>query len=68
MDGNGQRPYVVYDSNGRDRLDIAFSDGNPSELRTSIYYMRYRDRRLRHADGSLIARLARCRSSRRPPT
>lgn len=57
VDGNGQRPYLVYDSNGRDRLDIAFSDGNPSELRTSIYYMRYRDRRLRQADGSLIARL-----------
>ena len=57
VDGNGQRPYVVYDSNGRDRIDIAFSDGNPSELRTSIYYMRYRNRRLHHAGGEPIARL-----------
>jgi hypothetical protein len=57
VDGNGHRPYVVYESNERDRIDMAFSDGNPSELRTSIYYMRYRNRRLRHADGSLISRL-----------
>jgi hypothetical protein len=57
IDGNGQRPYVVYQSNARDRIDIAFSDGNPNELRTSIYYMRYRNRRLRNADGRLIARL-----------
>ena len=57
VDGNGQRPYLVFDSNGRDRIDIAFSDGNPSELRTSIYYMRYRGRRLRHADGTLITRM-----------
>ena len=56
VDGNGQRPYMVYDSNDRNRIDIAFSDGNPSELRTSIYYMAYRNRRFRQADGSLIAR------------
>ena len=55
--GKGQRPYLVFDSNGRDRVDIAFSDGNPSELRTSIYYMAYRGRRLERADGARIARL-----------
>jgi BNR repeat-containing family member len=57
IDGSGQRPYLVFDSNGRDRIDIAFSDGNPSELRTSIYYMRYRNRRLHQAGGGTIAPL-----------
>jgi hypothetical protein len=57
VDGNGQRPYLVFDSNGHDRIDIAFSDGNPSELQTRIYYMRYRSRRLRRAGGSLITRM-----------
>ena len=55
--GNGQRPYLVFDSNGRDRIDVAFNDGNPSELRTSIYYMRYRDGWLERASGTRIARL-----------
>ena len=59
IDGNGHRPYLVFDSNGRRRIDIAFSDGNPNELRTSIYYMAYRDGRLRRADGTRIARLGR---------
>ena len=57
IDGNGQRPYLVYDSNGQDRIDIAFSDGNPSETPTSIHYMRYRGGRLEGADGTEIARL-----------
>jgi PKD repeat protein len=57
--GNGQRPYVVFDSNGRDRIDFALSDGNPSELATSIYYMRYRDGRLKRGDGTRIARFGR---------
>ncbi len=55
--GNGQRPYLVFDSNRRDRIDIAFSDGNPNELRTSIYYTAYRDGRLERADGTRVARL-----------
>jgi hypothetical protein len=59
IDGNGQRPYLVFDSNGRNRIDIAFADGNPNELRTSIHYMAYRDGRLRRADGTRIARLGR---------
>jgi hypothetical protein len=57
VDGGGQRPYLVYDSNRRDRIDIAFSDGNPNELRTSIYYMAYRGRRFEHASGTPIAQL-----------
>ncbi len=57
VDGNGQRPYLVFDSNGRDRIDIAFSDGNPNELRTSIHYMAYRGGWLRRADGMRIDRL-----------
>ena len=57
IDGNGQRPYVVFDSNGRDRIQMAFSDGNPNELRTSIYYMAYRGGRLRGAGGGRIGRL-----------
>jgi hypothetical protein len=57
IDGAGDRPYFVLDSNGRDTIRIAFSDGHPDERRTSVYYAAYRDGRFARADGrSLGAR------------
>jgi BNR repeat-containing family member len=53
----GQRPYVKVDSNGRDRIAIAFTDGHPREEVTSIYYALYRRGWLRHASGRRIRRL-----------
>jgi hypothetical protein len=49
------RPYVKVETNGRDRIHFAFTDGHPhAEKLNSIYYALYRDGRLWHADGSLI--------------
>ena len=51
------RPYVKYASNGRDTIDIAFTAGNPSNLRTGIRYARYRHGAFRTAGGRLIRRI-----------
>jgi hypothetical protein len=57
IDGNGQRPYVVYESNGKRRIQFAFVEGNPSETTTSVYYMAYERGQLKHASGTTIAPL-----------
>lgn len=57
IEGNGDRPYVVYESNGKRRIQFAFVEGNPSEKTTSVYYMAYERGRLEHASGAPIARL-----------
>ena len=54
----GQRPYVKYASNGRDTIAMAFTEGHPRNLRTSIYYAAYRAGALRRADGSVISTMA----------
>ena len=51
----GQRPYVKYASNGRDTIAMAFTDGHPRNLQTSIYYAEYRAGALHRADGSTTA-------------
>jgi hypothetical protein len=53
----GQRPYLKVDSNGRDMIGLAFTDAHPRNVRSSIYYMEYRLRWLRHAGGRAISRL-----------
>ena len=57
IEGNGQRPYVVYESNGKRRIQFAFVEGNPSETTTSVRYMAYERGQLKHASGTTIARL-----------
>ena len=57
IEGNGQRPYVVYESNGKRRIQFAFVEGNPSETTTSVRYMAYERGQLEHASGTPIARL-----------
>jgi hypothetical protein len=53
----GERPYVKYDSNGRDTIVMAFTDGHPRNTLTSVYFAEYRDGWLRGAGGRLIKRL-----------
>jgi hypothetical protein len=53
----GQRPYVKVDSNGRDTIVFAYTNGHPRERITSVYFAEYRHGWLRHADGRLIARI-----------
>jgi hypothetical protein len=50
----GQRPYLKVASNGVDTIHFAFTDGHPRNVRTSIYYMYYRDGSLFRADGTRI--------------
>jgi hypothetical protein len=50
----GQRPYVKVASNEVDTFHMAFTEAHPRNLRTSIYYARYRAGNLYRANGSLI--------------
>ena len=51
----GNRPYVKYASNGRDRIHFLFTDGHPRNEKTnSVYYACYRAGAFYKADGSKI--------------
>lgn len=52
-----ERPYVKVDSNGRNEIVFAFTNGHPRTTTTSVYYAAYRDGWLRNARGRRIARL-----------
>jgi rhamnogalacturonyl hydrolase YesR len=53
-----RRPYLKVDSNGRDRIHLAFTDGHPRDEPTnSIYYACYRRGAFYKADGTKIADL-----------
>jgi hypothetical protein len=54
----GERPYVKVDSNGRNAIALAFTDGHPRETKTSIYYVAYRHGALWTAAGRRLASLA----------
>jgi BNR repeat-containing family member len=50
-------PYMKVASNDRDTIGFAFTDGHPRDAVTSIYYARYRDGMITHADGRPITSL-----------
>lgn len=52
----GQRPYLKVASNGRDRIALAFTDGHPRNVQTSIYYAEYRHGELWTASGKSLGR------------
>jgi hypothetical protein len=54
----GQRPYVKVAGQGQPRIHVAFTDGHPRNLPTSIYYARYRNGAWSRADGSHICTVA----------
>ncbi|AQT68061.1 putative neuraminidase (sialidase) [Anaerohalosphaera lusitana] len=54
-----QRPYVKIDSDGTERIHIAFTDGHPRNISTnSIYYMCYYNGNFHQADSTLIANMS----------
>jgi hypothetical protein len=57
IENPGQRPYVKVDSNGRDKIAIAFTDGHPREMTTSIYFASYHGGWLWKPNGAKIARM-----------
>lgn len=51
----GQRPYVKYFSNGKDKIHMVFTDGHPNvEPTNSVYYAYYQHGAFYRADGSKI--------------
>jgi hypothetical protein len=54
-----ERPYLKVDSNGSDTIALAFTDGHPRNVTTSVYYAAYRAGWLWTAGGRRIARLGR---------
>ncbi len=56
--GSGNvRPYPRYASNGRDRIDLIYTDGHPRDVDNSIYHLFYHRGALHRSDGSRIAAL-----------
>ena len=56
---NGQRPYVKYADNGRDRIDFLFTDGHPrNEATNNVYHMYYTRGNFYRTDGSQIRSMA----------
>jgi len=54
----GQRPYVKYYSDGRDKIHIVFTDGHPrDEAFNSVYYAFYYRGAFFKADGQMICTL-----------
>ena len=54
---SGQRPYVKVADNGSDAIALAFTDGHPRNVLSSIYYATYRSGSLWTAAGRWITRL-----------
>ncbi len=50
------RPYVKYAGN-RAAIAVAYSDGHPDELKSSVYYARYEAGELHSADGRVLGQL-----------
>jgi putative BNR repeat neuraminidase len=53
----GQRPYAKVDSDGRGKIALAWTDGHPREVLSSIYYAAYRAGSLWTAGGRWIGRI-----------
>src|SRR5205085_12704283 len=51
---NGQRPYTKVATNGRDEIYLAFTNGHPREVATSIFFATYRAGQLFKANGKPI--------------
>ena len=52
-----QRPYMKVAGNGSNTIALAFTNGHPRNVLTSIYYAAYRDGSLWTANGRRIARM-----------
>jgi len=54
----GERPYLKVADDGAGRIALAFTNGHPRNVLTSIYYATYRHGSLWTADGRWIGRIA----------
>jgi BNR repeat-containing family member len=54
---SGQRPYLKVAGNGSNTIGIAFTNGHPRDVPTSLYYADYRNGSLWKASGRWITRL-----------
>jgi hypothetical protein len=52
--GEYTRPYIKIESNGKDTIHFAFTDGHPDENQTSIYYSYYKKGSFYKADGTSL--------------
>lgn len=54
--GDGaQRPYIKYASNGKDRIDLLYTDGHPRGCKqNNVYHMFYQNGAFRKSDGTII--------------
>jgi len=55
----GRRPYLTVSPNGRGAIDLAFSEDNPGNAATGIYYARYRGGRFTTASGRSLGGISR---------
>ena len=56
-DGN-DRPYIKYASNGKDRIDLFYTDGHPRNVKqNNVYHIFYKDGAFRKSDGSVVRTL-----------
>ncbi|VGO19185.1 glycoside hydrolase family 88 protein [Pontiella sulfatireligans] len=52
------RPYIKYVSNGKDRIDLFYTDGHPRDCKqNNVYHMYYKDGAFRKSDGTEIRNL-----------
>lgn len=52
---NGTSPYLKYADNGKDRIDILYTNGHPrNESENSIYHIYYKEGNFYHSDGTLL--------------
>ncbi len=54
----GVRPYPRYTANGKDRIDLIYTDGHPRDIRNSVYHLFYQKGALHQTDGTVIDQLA----------
>ena len=65
----GTRPYVKYADNGKDRIDIFYTDGHPrNEPTNNVYHIYYQKGGFYKSDGSLIKTLEQLKAEPMVPT
>lgn len=58
------RPYVKYADNGRNRIDLVFTEAHPRDYAlNSVYHLYYQDGAFHKSDGTLVRTLAEIKSN-----
>lgn len=52
--GGSVRPYFHYSSNGLGRIDLAYTDGHPRNVKNSLYHIYYEKGAFHRTDGTVI--------------